>query len=467
MTMARGAAGVEARLSRASALDTLRTVLVVLAPMVARGVIQRRPRVVALSDRMDADRRAVALLGRLRDRYGAGLLRLRLPGRSFVLVLSPDDVRRVLDGTPEPFATANREKRGALSHFQPDGVLISHGAERTERRRFTETVLDTGRPVHGLAGRMVAVVREETGRMLAPVSGTMSHSRETAAATAVLSWDGFAAPWWRLVRRVALGDHAADDHELVEVLTALRRDANWAYMRPKRRGRREELMRRLRAHLDCASEEPGSLAALAATMAAPTTAPESQLAHWLFAFDAAGMATWRALALLASHPAAAGLARDELAGRDLGQPHELPYLRACVLESVRLWPTTLVVLRDSTEPTRWDGGVLPAGTAFAVVSAFCNRGPELLADADRFAPRLWTDGLWTDGAPPAAALVPFSAGPAVCPGRDLVLFLASTLLATLLDGRDFRLLPPARLDPDRPLPATLDPFRLRFGVTLR
>jgi hypothetical protein len=60
-------------------------------------------------------------------------------------------------------------------------------------------------------------------------------------------------------------------------------------------------------------------------------------------------------------------------------------------------------------------------------------------------------------------LIPFSAGPATCPGRQIVLLLASAWLADSLGG-DVRLLPPVRLDPARPLPPTLDNFALRFAA---
>jgi hypothetical protein len=77
----------------------------------------------------------------VRDRYGPGPVLLAIPGRNVALVLSGDHVTRVLEGSPEPFAVASREKRAALSHFQPQGVLVSHGAERIDRRRFNEAVL--------------------------------------------------------------------------------------------------------------------------------------------------------------------------------------------------------------------------------------------------------------------------------------------------------------------------------------
>jgi hypothetical protein len=127
---------------------------------------------------------------------------LRLPLREVALMLSRGDVHRVLNETPEPFATANREKRAALSHFQPHGVLISHGPERADRRRFNEDVLDTGRPVHSLGETFAAKIAEEVDAM-----------QREAAKIGSLDWDVFARGWWRMVRRVALGDGARDDHD--------------------------------------------------------------------------------------------------------------------------------------------------------------------------------------------------------------------------------------------------------------
>ncbi len=86
-------------------------------------------------------------------------------------MLSPDHVRRVLDGAPEPFAPATPEKRAALSHLQPDGVLISRGAARSERRRFNERILEPGRPVHELGDELVAKVREEALALLTAPAG--------------------------------------------------------------------------------------------------------------------------------------------------------------------------------------------------------------------------------------------------------------------------------------------------------
>jgi cytochrome P450 len=435
----------------ASVPDTLRTAANVLLPTVAQGVIARRPKVVGVFDRLDADRRAVRQMQQLADRYGPGPVQLNVPGRSFAVVLDPEHVHRILVGSPEPFATANLEKRAALNHFQPGGVLISHGRERAERRRFNEAVLDTGRPVHQMADQIVATVREEAEQLVAQASGS-GH----------LAWDDFIVAWWRVVRRVVLGDSARDDHETTDLLSRLRGEANWSYLMPRRFSVYDRFKQRLRGHLERA--EPGSLAErIARTPQDADTDPVDQVPQWLFAFDPAGMAAIRALALLATHPEPAGHVQGEIDGVDLSTPQELRPLRAAVLESVRLWPTTPAILRDSTTETTWPTGTLPAGTGFLIYAPFFHRDDRTLPYADRFAPEVWLDerghGDWP--------LIPFSEGPGVCPGQDLVLLTTSTFLACLLKTHEFRLLGPDRLGPDRRLPATLSPFGVRFAVTGR
>lgn len=424
-----------------------------LGPVVAQGVIARRPWVVKLAGQLGTDDLGVRMLQGLRERHGTGPVRLPIPARPAALVLGATDVRRVLEETPEPFAPASWEKRGALGHFQPRGVLVSHGEARAERRRFTETVLGAGSPMHAHAGAITRVAREEATAL-----------RTDAAGRGMLDWDAFVRAWWRVVRRVVLGDHARDDHPLTDRLTRLRRTANWSFLAPRRDGLRRRFHDDVARHLERA--EAGSLAEMIASAAPPDdpsradVAPTDQVGHWMFAFDPAGAATLRALALLAADPRLRARVRDELAGRDLDLPQELPLLRAVVLESVRLWPTTPLLLRESTRPTAWAGGELPRGTAMIIPTWFLHRDDRTRADADRADPDQWLDGRaggdWM--------LTPFSGGPGACPGRELVLFTASTVLATLLEQHHHVLLPPERFDAEHPLPRGLDPYSLRFGV---
>ncbi len=463
---------------RAGIRDALRVVAGVLVPLAAEGAVSRRRWVSRLAAWTDADGRAARVLQRLAARHGTGPLTVRLPGRLLAVVLDPADVQRLLVGSPSPFTPASRDKVGALAHFQPTGVLVSAGGDRPARRRLNVAALDTDLDVH----RLGEIVRTEMAALLG-----------STGPEGLLDWDAFSAAFDRIVRRVVLGGAARDDVVLTDLLSRLRRDANWAAFHPRRPATERAFRDRIEAALRTAEPDclAGMLAATARTQGAgPEVDPAGQLPHWLFAYDAAAIACFRALAVLATHDDARGrLTREAAAaaaaaGKEhpLGSsaPAVLPFARSVVLESLRLWPTTLVILRESTAPTHWDGspatdradpaGMLPAGTTFVVVSSFFHRDPTRLDHADRFEPDVWLDGR----AAGSWLLVPFSGGPAGCPGRNLVLLTASTLLATLAERVTLDLVTPTlvdsarlRLDPGRPLAGTLDHFRLAFRVSAR
>ena len=438
------AAGAK-RLPVMSLADTLAVLTEVLAPNIAKGVIKRRKRVVGVAERAELDTRAIRRVKQLRDTYGPGPVLLRVPVRNQAVILDPADAWRVLDETPAIFTTASSEKVAALRHFEPHGALISTGPERTERRRFNEAVLEMDCPVHSLADSFERVAREEADTLLA-----------AAGADGEFGWDDFAPAWFRVVRRVVFGDGARDDEELREMVDSLREDGNWAMFKPRDKALREAFFARLRHHLSRA--EPGSLAArVAAEPKNARTAPEHQIPQWLFAFDPAGMATYRAMGLLAAYPEQLARARAEATAEpgDRG----LPQLRAAILEALRLWPTTPLILRQSLAETRWATGVLPKGAGVLIYAPFFHRDDTQLAFAHRFAPEIWAQDPPAHGWP----LVPFSGGPAVCPGRHVVLMVGAMFLRRLLAGHGLALGDPARLPPEA-LPGTYDHYTMRYRL---
>ncbi|MFF4615685.1 cytochrome P450 family protein [Nonomuraea jabiensis] len=394
------------RLPRATAAETLALAAVVALPSIVQGPVARRPYAVRLAELADADGRAIRLLARLRAEHGEGPLLVRAPGRGWVMLpLAPRDVRAVLDD--RDFTPATTAKRGALGHFQPDGVLITRDPGLRERRRaLNDQVLGSG---------------------FAPFARVVEEEAATLPRHGLLTWPRFHATHRRIVRRIVLGDGARDDVILTRQLDRLCADANWSDLRGHRTDVFNAFRRRLDGHL--ARAEPGSLAAgLARAHAAADVHPEGQVPHWLFAFDGAAAAAYRALALAAAHQGPA-------------DP------RATMLESVRLWPITIAIVREAVGPTEWD---VPDGTTAVIYSPYVNRaGP-----GDSYRPELWRDGgvEW--------AGVPFSAGFARCAGEDLVLFTAATLLDAVLRERSVR--PSVRLE--GALPAMLNHFRLNFAV---
>lgn len=129
-------------------------------------------------------------------------------------------------------------------------MLISTGRVRERRGALNEQVLDADRPVHRLVDSIGAVVDQEAATILDRVKADGDR----------LDWATFTAGFTRIVRRVILGDTAADDRRTTDLLNRLRAAANWSFLRPPRPGPRRELASRLDGYVDRA--EPGSLAAL-------------------------------------------------------------------------------------------------------------------------------------------------------------------------------------------------------------
>ncbi|WP_253907365.1 cytochrome P450 [Arthrobacter sp. 35/47] len=419
----------------------------VFVPTVAKGPIIRRPSMVALAEKLRFDERAAATLRRLAAKYPASPVLLRLPLRRQAIVLEPQDVHRILAETPDPFATASSEKKAALAHFQPRNSLISTGRERSVRRALQEQVLDSASPVHHLAESFLPVVAEEAGGLL-----------QTARSAGELEWEDFIRSWYRMVRRIVFGDAAADDHELTDMLQQLRSDANWAFLKPRKRRLRSQFLAAVDDRLRAAP--PSCLASMMAGMnTQDDAAPVEQIPQWLFAFDPAGMATFRTLAAITAHPEVLSWTVQEATEKRY-QREYLPWLRACVLESLRLWPTTPMVLRQATRDVAWDAGTMPAKCGVFIYAPFFHRDERAVPNPHTYTPERWLNdedgGDW--------ALIPFSEGPAACPGRHLVLMLTSAFLSHLIEGPRLQLESAGRLNVGGNLPGTLNNYSLRFTV---
>ena len=428
------------QVSQASVFDTIRVLIEVILPTFAKGIIIRRRRAEALAQRFEVDRHAVKLMQKLRRKYGRGPLRLALPFRPHVLLLDAADVEVVLFHTPVPYAADTWEKRAALSHFEPGNVLISDPARRSSLRPFHEKALATESKVHPLGQRFESVIREEMAVML---------DCQKEGLFGCLGWDGFSAAWYRIVRRISLGDGARDDEGLTRQLDRLRARANWAFLRPRSERKLQEFQVHLRGYITGA--EQGSLVAMVS--GATVADAESQVAQWLFAFDAAGISTFRALALLAAHPDQLRGVREEALRGGL----ERPTARACLMESLRLWPTTPAILREATVDDAPARG-LAKGSGIVIFAPFFHRDDESLDFAHRMHPAIWSGG----DPLPARGLVPFSAGPAMCPAHNLVPLIGSLALGAVAGKMAIRLVSPV-LRPAQ-LPGSLNHFGLKFEM---
>src|SRR6476620_2297087 len=116
-----------AELPSASLAESVQFNQLVILPNAIQGIFRRRRAPVGVATLSGVDGHAVGLLSRLRRNHGPGPLWHRVLRDRALLLLDGDDVRRVLEGSPDPYAADPPAKRKGMAHFQPDALTISRG----------------------------------------------------------------------------------------------------------------------------------------------------------------------------------------------------------------------------------------------------------------------------------------------------------------------------------------------------
>ncbi|MCF3182540.1 cytochrome P450 [Streptomyces polychromogenes] len=427
---------------RAGLAETVRFMATHTLPVFVRGVASPRFGVVALYSRLNQPAWSNATLRAMRARHGGAPVLVRALSGEMLVLFDEEDIARFFAEPMDVLAMDAKDKLDSLAVFEPTGVICSHGALREDRREVNDRALAAGQDDHPACAEYQGIIEEEC--------------RPLTAAT-VLDFPRLRTAMARASRRIVLGDRAADDAELAGWLTTLRDQANWM-------GRsRPEANRALYARADtriaryAADAPPHTLAARALATPSPEgTDPLGQTHHWLLAIEACAPIVIRTLLLLAAHPAEQDEARAEIAAGTPG----LPRLRACVRESLRLYPIVPDLVRVTRAETEWRGVRHPAGTTVLVPIGFHQRDPERVPGGHLFAPGRWL-------APDAdldPRMAPFSQGAGRCPGDRLGLLLSSLVCAEVLRGNRLTGARPV-LDTGRPLPGIVDTagIRLRLG----
>src|SRR5213078_4374902 len=129
--------------------------------------------------------------------------------------------------------------------------------------------------------------------------------------------------------------------------------------------------------------EPGSLIErFAGAPQTDRTRVVHQIPHWIFAMrDTLGANAYRALAAIVADPEVERRVRDDA-----------KYLEGVLEESMRLWPTTPLLARETTRETTLAGETLDAETQVMILNTFNHRDPEGVEDADRLKPERWAEG---------------------------------------------------------------------------
>ncbi|MCX5202764.1 cytochrome P450 [Streptomyces sp. NBC_00237] len=430
---------------RAGRAETVRFVATHTLPAFARGLVSLRHPVVSLYAKVRQPAWSNATLRAMKQRHGGAPVLVRGLSGDMLVLFDAQDVRRFFDEPVMALAMDPPDKYDSLSVFEPTGVICSRGARREERRDLNDEVLAWRDPVHPDCADYLRIVEEECRALT--TSGTLAFPAVLRAVS-------------RVSRRIVLGDRAADDEELAQWLAILRGRANW--MGKVRARDSRALYEKATARIAQYAADAPAHALAARALAAPSpegTDPVGQTHHWLLATDACTAAVVaRTLLLLGAHPAEQEAAHEDARTGGPG----FPRLRACVQESIRLFPVVPDLVRVTREETEWRGVRQPAGTAVMVPIGFHQRDPDAVAGAHLFAPGRWLK----PDADRDTAMAPFSHGQGRCPGDQLGLLLSSAVCAEVL--RDHRITG-ARpvLDTARPLPGVLGTAAVRLRLAPR
>jgi cytochrome P450 len=223
----------------------------------------------------------------------------------------------------------------------------------------------------------------------------------------------------------------------------------WHSLSPARREirrRHRVVAARVTALLEARIDRPvhDDFAAMIVGQAAGEATP-SRLADMVIGSMLAGQrvpaaaASWL-LMLVAEAPHLAGAlgseARvlDELLARGAGGDislRELPLATACVLETLRLYPTTWLITRRASRPVEVGGYRFAAGHHFMLSPYVIHRDEREFPDPEAFVPERWTASVI-----PSGTYLPFGHGQHICPGRRMAtLALVVVLLRTLARGQ--------------------------------
>ena len=386
-----------------------------IVPFYLRGIFTKNKFWISFLNKVQSDPLGVNFVRRLRRKYKSAYFYIYLLKTKALVVLDVDSIRHVLDHSPIPYAADPDLKRRGMSHFQPNALTISRGAEWEDRRRFNEAVLASDRRVHPSADQFLGAIDQATSLL-------------TANAGRFLVWDHFDHLFKRVTLEIIFGREARDDTALADRLTAMMREGNRVFLLGKSR-EFDLFYRRIRYYL--ASGQTGSLAAVCKH--APSTAKtrvENQIPHWMFAMmETLATNTMRALALIVSQPGVEVRVRQEIQENGTATPagvDRLILLEGCVQEAMRLWPTTPMLMRQTVEDDILGGNIIPAGTQVVILNGFNHRDWETNPDAGSFSPDFWLDKR-SD-----YRFNHLSNGTQVCAGKSLALFIAKAVLATLL-----------------------------------
>lgn len=424
----------------------------------------------------------LSFLQEVQQRYGDHVA-FPAPGPPVLLLNAPEDIRRVLQEHSRSW-TKHTVQYQTLARVTGPGLLASAQSDWLSRRRIAGPAFH-----HERVDAMAATMREAAGDLLPtwgrPISGvagerTIEVDVEAMATDVTL----------RVVGRALFGYDLSSVGERLTRATAAAAELIVALARaviPVPAAVPTPLNRRLRAatqELDqvcrqliadrrrAGGDEPDLLGQLLAAGLTDRAVRDELVTMVVAGHETVATALMWTLLLLARHPEAQQRLRRELAAlrpahgsATGGLPaaallRALPWTRAVIDESLRLYPPAWVMSRRARSADLVAGRHVPPGTLAIVSPWLVHRTSPSWEAPEAFRPERFLG----TGTSARADYLPFGLGPRLCIGRDMALLELVVLLTELLREHTVSMRPGSGL-PGRDAFITVRPhggLRLRF-----
>jgi cytochrome P450 len=420
-------------------------------------------------------RRPLALFAGLVRDFG-DVAGLRIAGQPVVLVSHPDRIRDVLVTHGRLFHKGRGLERAKM--LLGEGLLTSEDELHLRQRRLAQPAFHRARIAayadtmatyaarraeHWRDGERLDVAREMATYTLAVVGKTLfdadiegeAHEIGEALSAAIEAFNLSVLPFGELLERLPLP-------------TTLR----------FRRGRErlDATIYRLIAERRASGEDRGDLLSMLLLAQDSEgdggTMSDLQLRDEAMTLLLAGHETTANLLawtwyLLSQHPEAESrlhaevdaIPSDRLGADDLAR---LPFARAVVSESMRLFPPAWILGRRAMQAYRIGEHEIPKRTIVLTSQWIVHRDPRWWPEADQFRPERWMPGgSALDPSRPKFSYFPFGAGTRVCIGEQFAWLEGTLALATIARRWRLRLVPGSRV-----VPQPIVTLRVRGGLPM-
>jgi cytochrome P450 len=442
------------------------------SPVATVGVRPPGPRGIGIRQLRAIRRDPLAYFTSIPGRYG-GLARMRLGPIRYFTVAEPALIERVLVDDAHGYRKGLVLERARV--LLGDGLLTSEGElhrrqARLAARAFTPTRITS---------------YQDTMRRLAEAASDRWHDGAEM---------NVAAEMTRLTLQIVVstlfgtGIDADEADRVGQALTDVLAEFDWLVSHPLGRLRARIPTPRVRRFDAARTVIDGTVARLVAARGADAQGGSDLLAALIAARDDDGhamtsallrdevvtlliaghetTANWLSFAwlVLAEHPAVEALLHAELAAQLAARPvtlddaPRLPYLRAVLEETLRLYPPAWGIGRRAVSDRELGGYAVPAGAVMSMCQFAMHRDPRFWDEPLRFAPDRWLAG----SSAARGAFFPFADGPRKCIGEHFARAEALTVMATMCRRWQLRRVAegPVKLDAN----VTLRP---RGGITMR